>query len=642
MFAPAGNGSGQARAADRVRGGFRESYGCGILLLGLLACAGRAQAVLRFEVDATGLDPAEAEASQELLDAASARLPLLLRERLGVIALRWRDDLPERVHGRAHAGRVGLRRALLDDWMRRPADAGEADPATHAALSAVLHELAHVYDRGGAHLSSDPRLLDLAGWQQRPLRFGLRARRNDFRDRSPDPYELESPAEFVAVNLEYFLLDPEYACRRPALHRHFAAHFGWSPPHGACAPGLAYVSADADAGVAELLQLDPARVYAIDYLLAEGNDRPMSRWGHGMLRLVVCAPDRAPGPGCRLDLRHHRVLSFRAFVDDVQISSWRGLTGRYPSRLFVLPLDQVIDEYTKIELRGLQSIPLRLERGEIARLLERAARLHWSYDGRYYFVGNNCAVETWKLLHDGVPRLAALPLRSVTPTGLLRKLERAGVADASVLDDRAGAVRRGYRFESLAAYFQDMFEVADAALGLPVDDVQAWFGLEPARREPFLAQAGLRDGAALLLLEQAALRREELLARDELKRRYLRRNGSGDGEVGAAMADLRNLLQDGAYAGRPTLLLPEDAGYGLPQADERARLREALAASNARTQALRSDLLARARTLLPPAQRHRLEATEANLALLGRRLREWQADFPLSHRERGGGEGQSK
>ena len=88
------------------------------------------------------------------------------------------------------------------------------------------------------------------------------------------------------------------------------------------------------------------------------------------------------------------MLSFRAFVGDVQISNWRGLTGGYPSRLFVLPLQQVVDEYTKVELRGLQSLPLQLQRDEIASLLERTAQVHWSYDGRYYFVSNNCAVET--------------------------------------------------------------------------------------------------------------------------------------------------------------------------------------------------------------------------------------------------------
>ena len=143
------------------------------------------------------------------------------------IEVEWRDDLPAQVHGRAQGRRLLLDRALLDGWMARPRDAGIEDPATRAALAAVIHELAHFYDRTPqGRLSRDPRLLDLAGWQVSPMRLGLRTSHNAFSDRSPDRYELESPVEFVAVNLEYFLLDPAYACRRPALYRYFAAHFG--------------------------------------------------------------------------------------------------------------------------------------------------------------------------------------------------------------------------------------------------------------------------------------------------------------------------------------------------------------------------------------------------------------------------------
>src|SRR3546814_13852419 len=47
----------------------------------------------------------------------------------------------------------------------------------------------------------------------------------------------------------------------------------------------------------------------------------VSRWGHSMLRLVICAPDRPRGPDCRLDLDQHLVLSYRAFVGDVQLRS---------------------------------------------------------------------------------------------------------------------------------------------------------------------------------------------------------------------------------------------------------------------------------------------------------------------------------
>jgi hypothetical protein len=585
----------------------------------MLACALPATAALRLQVDEAGLSPAQAEASRQVLDRAVRLLPPAWTQAIDHdITVQWRDDLPANVHGRARGHAMRLRRALLDGWIARPAGAGADDPATRAALAAAIHELAHFYDRAAAGgLSRDPRLLDLAGWQVAPLRFGLRTRRNAFSDRTPDRYELDGPAEFVAVNLEHFLLDPDYACRRPALRRYFAARMRVEAAPRDCAPGLPFVQANAEDGQPPLLLLDPARVYAVDYLLAEGNDQAMSRWGHGMLRLVVCAPGRPRGPGCRLDLQSHLVLSFRAFVDDVQVSSWRGLTGSYPSRLYVLPLRQVVDEYTKVELRGLRSIPLRLDEAEIAALLERAARVHWSYDGRYRFVTNNCAVETYRLLHDGVPRLAAMRLSSITPNGLLRRLERAGVADASVLDDPAEALRLGYRFAPADAHYQAMLDVARAALPLPESRVQDWLALPPGERTPWLVRGDLRASAALLLLEEAAQRRQELLARDELKRLLL---GHANDDTTIARARLQALLDLEGRFSRPAAWLP--TGYGLPQRGEREAL-----AGQAGEQALtlhRQDARLRdeARQLLPAARRTALAQVEANLSLLSGRLRE--------------------
>jgi hypothetical protein len=599
----------------------------------LWALAVSAQAAPRFEpVDGT-LTPAEATAARQLLAEAAARLPARWAEALDQpIEVEWRDELPAGVHGRAYGLRMRLDRALLDGWMARPPDADGEDPATRAALAAVIHELAHFYDRtpqGG--LSHDPRLLDLAGWQVRPMRFGLRAARNDFRDRSPDDYELESPVEFVAVNLEYFLLDPGYACRRPALYDYFAAEFGSRPPRADCAPDVVYLQAGPDASLPPLLQVDPERVYAVEYLFAEGNDRPMSRWGHSMLRLVICAPGRARGPDCRLDLPYHQVLSFRAFVEDVQISSWRGLTGSYPSRLFVLPLAQVIEEYTRVELRGLRSIPLRLERQEINELLERSARLHWSYDGHYYFIGNNCAVETFKLLHDGVPRLAGLGLSSVTPTGLLRRLERAGIADSTVLEDRGEALRLGYYFDALSERYQAMFEVARQALQLPEKRVQDWLDLDPADRAPWIARADLRAAAALLLLEEAALRRLQLLSRDELKRRFFGRDAERDAERGQARLALQDVRRLEDYLSRPAALLPE-GGYGQPQAEEREALMREGSALAARWVEQSSWLQTEAVQWLSPERRAALVAAGANVDALGERLRrlhEEQGGFSL-------------
>ena len=588
----------------------------------LLACTASAQAALQLQVAERLLTPAQAAATHELLGEAVQRLPATWRDALDQrIDVEWRDDLSAEVHGRARGRRLLLNVALLDRWMARPRDAGIGDPATRAALAAVIHELAHFYDRTPqGRLSRDPRLLDLAGWQVSPMRLGLRTSHNAFGDRSPDRYELSSPVEFVAVNLEYFLLDPAYACRRPALYRYFSSHLGTVPPQAACAPGVVFLQAGADADLPPLLQLDPERVYAVEYLLADRNERVMSHWGHSMLRLVVCAPGRPRGPDCRFDLQYHLVLSFRAFVGDVQISSWRGLTGSYPSRLFVLPLAQVIEEYTKVELRGLQSIPLQLEPAEIAALLERTARLHWSYDGRYYFLSNNCAVETFKLLHDGVPRLAGMHLASITPTGLLRRLERAGIADAAVLEHLDEAMRLGYFFEASSARYQAMFDVARQALQLPQAHVREWLDLPAADRAPWLQRADLRVSAALLLLEEAALRRQELLARDELKRRLLGRDADRHGADTATLVALQDTLRLEDILSRPASLLPQ-TGYGLPQYDERETLTQE-GSRRADQWRQQNDLLRNgARRWLAPRRLAALDATEANIDALGRRLR---------------------
>lgn len=582
------------------------------LLLALLA--GPLHAALHIDVSANGLTPAEQAASERLVADVLKRLPAALRDQHDLsLRLRWRDDLPAHVQGRARGNDLGLDSRLLSPLLAATDDT-HTDTAWQQAHAALIHELAHALDRspqGG--WSRQPRFLDLAGWQQRPLWPGRG--RNQFALRSPDRYELHSPAEFFAVNLEHYLLDGDYRCRRPALHAWFAEQLGQASVQTkvACGTSLPFMQAGEQDGLADLLELDPARIYEVDFLLAEGNEQLMSRWGHSMLRLIICAPGRAPGPACRMDLQHHLVFSFRAFVGDVQISSWRGLTGSYPSRLFVLPLSRVVEEYTRVELRGLSSTPLLLSRQEIEQLLAQAAQLHWSYDGRYFFVSNNCAVETWKLLHEGVPRLDAASLSSITPTGLLRRLREQEFAAAEPAD-RKQAITKGYYFESAASHYALVFDVARKALPLPATNVEAWLELPAAQRRPWMEQANDEVLAAMLLLEQAAWRRQELLARDVLKRRLL----SGKG-MDNAMVQFNELM-----ARANVLLAPGNLpapGYGIPTAKERITLQSEAAsgASEAEVQwqALRQQALA----LLPTGQRLQMDGIEANLGYLRQRLR---------------------
>lgn len=620
------------------------------------------QADLRLTLDDRDLQPAERAASQQLLDEAMAALPPRMIKRLDRdVRVSWHEGLTHDVYGSAGGNLLLLNRRLLPALT----DGSAAEQRTERPhgtvrremLATLIHEVAHLYDRARLWtpenhrqlafcsqrasslglvglpdscrgqterrftLSDDPRLLDLAGWPQRVGQRGERERENAQQARSPDAYELTNPLEFIAVNLEYFLLDPSYGCRRPSLYRYFQAHFGWQPANAqACGGGLPILNAGHDFARTPLVELDPERVYEVDYLFAEANDAWVSRWGHSMLRLVICAPGRPRGADCRLDLDHHLVLSFRAFVGDVQLSSWDGLTGVYPSRLFVLPLGQVIDEYTKVELRSLASIPLKLQRDEIGMLVERSAEMHWSYDGDYYFLSNNCAVETLKLLRSGTARPELDALDSILPSGLLEILINRGVADNSVLDDPREALRLGYRFDSYRDRYEAMFAVLRERLGLPQADVEQWLDLNADERRPWIEKADLRASAALLLVEQAALRRHLLLAQEELKNRYLSGRERGDQSLAKADETLQGILANSGYLSRPAELL-DGSGYGLPQASEWQRLESESSQRQARLSKLTEVLNDEVRLLLGEERRLELESVETNLAQIGSHLR---------------------
>ncbi|NYH08849.1 DUF7844 domain-containing protein [Pseudomonas moraviensis] len=640
-----------------------KSLGAWLLAGALLLLGNSAHAGLQLRLKTDGLSPAQQQASQALLDEAMQALPPSFIERLDRrIDVGWTDDMPGNAYGQATlVSELDLNRKLLAGLTDGSAATQKTNrphgTVRRELLATVLHEITHIYDRArlwpaaertliqrctrrnnsagligipdecrGQNgrrftLSDDPRLLDLAGWQQYVGRRGEREQHNRQIARSPDLYEISSPKEFVAVNMEYFLLDPSYACRRPALYRYYKEHFGWAPPaKDECAKTFAFLNAGNDFAKQPLGQVDPERVYAVDYLLAEANQNWVSRWGHSMLRLVICAPGRPRGPDCRLDLDQHLVLSYRAFVGDVQLSSWDGLVGKYPSRLFVLPLAQVIDEYTKTELRSLASVPLNLSRSEIEGVVEHAAEMHWSYDGNYFFLSNNCAVEGLKLLRSGSNNARLTGLDSIMPNGLLEVLKGRGLADTSVLDDPKEALRLGYRFDSFRDRYQAMFDVLKKQLPIKQATVEEWLSLSAEERRPWFERADLRTSAALLLLEQASFRRQLLLAQDEVKQRYLGARELENGGMDKANATLQQILANSGFLSRPAELL-DSRGYGLPQPSEFSRLEAESSQRQKQLLALTGDLDKEVRALLEPKRAAEIAASEANVKQIGEHLR---------------------
>ncbi|MFN8790165.1 MAG: DUF4105 domain-containing protein [Bdellovibrionales bacterium] len=389
----------------------------------------------------------------QLLTEAESYLPLKIREALPAGLEVRIEDLGEQTHGRlARRKVIILNRRLLQAFE------GPGSESAREAVKTVLHEVAHAYDLNWSPSENEKALrsvcadqqqfeaaqltpecslrlkqwtrvstrvdyVALAGWHPSGFQDGSLSSKNNFQYRSPNPYELKNLQEHFAVNVEHYLVDPDYTCRRPSLTRYFDQEFGLNK-FRLCRESLVFADDNSFAQEDVFMQVDPRRIYRIDYLHAGSGKSAMSRWGHSMLRLVTCAPHRTQvGPECLQDEIYHLVLTYRAFVNTPQINNWYGLIGRYPSRLFIVPFPQVKEEYTEGELRELLSYPLVLTEDQKLNVGLKALETHWSYDGKYYFLSNNCAVETFNFLQMSLGRILLDQRPILKPTEVLERLQ---------------------------------------------------------------------------------------------------------------------------------------------------------------------------------------------------------------------------
>jgi hypothetical protein len=307
------------------------------------------------------------------------------------------------------------------------------------AVGSLLHELAHAYESNNDFpVSRDPRFQRIAGFK--PGWLGAKLK-NIKAQHSANMWEYHNTQEYFAVNLEYFLLDDKYACRRPVEFAYLSERFMMDPfPARNCKVNTSVPVAVGPIMV--LKQLDPARIYRVDYLLASPGNDMASGFGHSMIRLVVCAPEYTDplsgklipgtpyGPECIKDTLHHVVISYRADIRDGNMNYLKGISGGYPSMLFLISYVDIIDEYAAAQLRDLKLYPLALSETEKTEFVYKMLEEYWNYQGSYKFFTNNCAVETEDLVKSSVSSRDVLPNgNSVSPVGVFGDLQKLDLLD---------------------------------------------------------------------------------------------------------------------------------------------------------------------------------------------------------------------
>lgn len=205
-------------------------------------------------------------------------------------------------------------------------------------------------------------------------------------------FQTFSLEDSFSIYFEKFLNDKDFACKKPATHMYFKNIMNFSPFGIKECANLNTKIYDGFLNK-NIFNLDPSRIKEIHILLAGPGKALMSRWGHTMFRVVVCAEGDS-GEDCVSNSFDDIVLGFGAYVSGMQIDPIKGVFGKYPSLIFPATMSNIKNEYNRTGLRDLTSIPVNFTKEEVKFFVYRALQNFWSYRGKYYYLTNNCATES--------------------------------------------------------------------------------------------------------------------------------------------------------------------------------------------------------------------------------------------------------
>jgi hypothetical protein len=507
---------------------------CSLVLLALFSLSARAQ----FQFKTTVTSPEV----QTLLSEAAASLPAKLKAELNrpvVVEFTALDSntvfkspcvvqKEPQQYGTIKNGKVLLHKNLLPKLKSPESFACGHQGWVKHTLATLIHETIHLWEKDRKmQLSESREYTALAMGTMN--HFGRNKLRNTSTTRLPDAYELKNTAEHFAVNTEYFLLDPEYACRRPLLAAYFSRLYQHEIP--TCEPERKLLIPTAKGAVP--FAMTTAHVKEIHYLMASKGEGMVSSFGHSMLRLVTDNPNR--------DI----VVGFVAQVDTLSTDTVKGLTGQYPSKLFVNPLSATMDDYNKVQLRDLHSYPLELDEAQRQRVLDQILAVHWEYAGKYYFVSNNCADEALNILKGAGVSTVLMKKQVLTPYDLRK-----------VLRDVKLITEEGTLFASYRETQEKIFARVQELLGATFETWLATPAL--ARKERYEALTLTRPQlfAALSVELSIARKIQQNLQARMGKDIYALADADETKKLAQELVHLQGLLNHGAEL---------RSGYGIPQ-----------------------------------------------------------------------------
>lgn len=307
------------------------------------------------------------------------------------------------------------------------------------------------------------------------------------------------------------LTQPSFACAHPIYHNYFQARYGNPLLQTSCSDRLPFLVISSSHG-AKVEWLDIERVREVQLIFASASDNLASRFGHVSLRLTVCPQNDFTPQACDHNLYEHYSLGFLAQVDELSLSLYSGLVGKYRAYLLARPFMDTYEEYAVNEFRDIYAAPIKLNEEQRERLLRGLADIHWQYEGEYRFFGNNCAGMLLQALRTLLPEYAddsGLNENFIRPDSFFASSRNGDWVNGSKLADLKQAERDGYFFSSTRPFYEKAFDLVRHARNLKdIDDIGKYIRVAPQDRRQ---QRNLDTVYLTRLKEDKQLREAEIM-----------------------------------------------------------------------------------------------------------------------------------
>jgi len=325
-------------------------------------------------------------------------------------------------------------------------------------------------------------------------------------------------------SLAEYILSDDYACRSPSRARYFRErYFELFSDMPECQNALPFRQVS-KFGDQKLIWVDPARIHSVHLLFAGKGEGVASRFGHMLLRFVICPTRESSTLDCKRNLSEHLVVSYRAHVNELSINSIKGLMGDYQAYLYANQFMDVYQQYAISQFRELKSLPLNFNSIQKKQLLELMAEVHWSFSGPYKFLNRNCSTYLQAAIEWIAPE-KKLPVYW-RPDGYFSAVINSSLSKFDYFDDKEKSERGGYYFPSTKAAYEKALDLVYASMQSPsFYDLDSYIETSPRFRyqnvlDDFLYHIRLKQDTVLiqaqLLLEELSLLRYESMIMSKL------------------------------------------------------------------------------------------------------------------------------